>query len=137
MSFKDVLGSWLSLVFAGALVVMPIGNALAAMISEFQPNPAGSDPATTNVEISGPPGENFAGFISSIEADLAPGVVDRRTAVSGTFDGNGLLVVSIPDFENPSFTIVLSSLAPTVGSTVTDTKTCGVGDCGPHGWCER
>lgn len=126
MSFKDVLGSWLSLVFAGALAIMPISNALAAMISEFQPNPAGSDPATTSVEISGPPGENFAGFISSIEADFAPGTVDRRTAVSGTFDGNGLLVVSVPDFENPSFTIVLSSLAPTVGSTVTDATGFGV-----------
>ncbi len=84
---------------------------VSALISEFEPNPDGSDPANVSVELSGTPGETFTGWIVSIESDpgASQGLVDRATEVSGTFDSNGLLVVQIPDLENPSFTIALTS----------------------------
>ena len=81
------------------------------LISEFQPNPPFSDPPEQLIELSGPAGAWFSGCIWSVEADNvgAKGKVDRATSVGGTFDANGLLVFPIPDLENPSFTIVLSS----------------------------
>jgi len=97
-------------------------------ISEFQPNPPSVDPDMMDIELSGgSPGEDFNGCIWSIEADpvtipaIRTGTVDRRTIVTGTFDANGLLVVTIPDLENPSFTIVLSDPScPAVGFNVID-----------------
>ncbi|MEM9304600.1 MAG: ExeM/NucH family extracellular endonuclease [Pseudomonadota bacterium] len=78
------------------------------LISEFEPNPDGADPANVTVELSGQPGQAFSGFLVSIEADFdLPQTIDRVVAVSGTFDASGLLTASIPDLENPSFTFVL------------------------------
>ncbi len=90
------------------------GAASANLINEFQPNPAGTESGTDSfdVELLGTPGTAFAGFLSSIESDVTSGSgeIDRSTAVSGTYDSNGLAVVSILDLENPSFTFVFSSL---------------------------
>ncbi|MEM8505206.1 MAG: ExeM/NucH family extracellular endonuclease [Cyanobacteria bacterium P01_D01_bin.1] len=80
------------------------------LISEFQPNPAGTDPSDSTFEISGTPDTEFSGSIISIESDDDTiGSVDRAAEVSGTFDANGLLVVNVPDLENPSFTVALLS----------------------------
>ena len=93
-------------------------------ISEFQPNPEGNDPDEQDIELSGgSPGEDFSGCIWSIEADSTAtvGQVDRRELVSGTFDANGLLVVTVQDLENPSHTLVLSNNScPPLGYNVID-----------------
>ena len=75
-------------------------------INEFEPNPFGSDPSTQDIELRGPAGETFTGSIISVEADTAP-TIDRVTQFSGTFNDQGLLVVTVNDLENPSFTLVL------------------------------
>ena len=100
------------------------------LISEFQPNPTGSDPANVTVELSGPAGESFSGWLLSIESDpgTSAGLVDRATEVSGTFDSNGLLLVSIPDFENPSFTVALMDTFTGTTSTDIDADNDGVAD---------
>ena len=88
------------------------GDAVAPqtpLISEFEPNPDGLDPDFQLVELSGTPGDAFDGFLSFIEADNDSEEIQNVNAVSGTFDDNGLLVVAVPDPENPGFTMVLSS----------------------------
>ena len=105
------------------------GYVTAAVISEFQPNPAGADPSTMDVELRGLPGQDFAGVLVSIESDSnAPGTVDRVAQVSGTFDANGLLTVSIPDLENPSFTLALLDSYSGDTNTDIDTNNDGVAD---------
>ncbi|MEM6400427.1 MAG: ExeM/NucH family extracellular endonuclease [Cyanobacteria bacterium P01_D01_bin.116] len=101
-----------------------------ALISEFQPNPTGADPNPTTFELSGTPGDTFTGVIISIESDGvgSQGTVDRVASVSGTFDVNGLLTVSIPDLENPSFTVALVSDFTGDTSTDIDTDNDGVAD---------
>lgn len=97
------------------LILSLLGQLPAQLINEFAPNPVGSDPTNQDIEIKGTPGMSFAGILLSIESDLANiGTVDRLQAVSGTFDANGLLVVSVPDLENPSFTLVLTENDATV-----------------------
>ncbi|NES01415.1 MAG: endonuclease [Okeania sp. SIO2F4] len=100
------------------------------LISEFQPNPIGTDPALTTFELSGTPGDSFDGVIVSIESDSgsSAGIVDRVASVSGTFDANGLLTVDIPDLENPSFTVALLSDFTGNTSTDIDTDNDGVAD---------
>ncbi len=104
-------------------VINPTTNVIPApiLISEFQPNPDGGDPANVSFELSGPVGESFNGWILSLESDGFNGLVDRATSVSGTFDANGLLTVQIPDLENPSFTVVLTdNFTGTAGVTDID-----------------
>ncbi len=93
------------------------------LISEFQPNPTGTDPSLTTIELSGEAGSSFDGVIVTIESDSTnnPGEVERVAPVSGVFDANGLLTVNITDLENPSFTIAL--LSEFTGSTATDIDT--------------
>lgn len=99
----------------------PVATA-TPLISEFQPNPIGTDPDPATIELSGNPGEAFSGWLISIESDPGnPGVVDRASEISGTFDSNGLLTVTVPDLENPSFTLVL--LSDFTGDTTTDIDT--------------
>ena len=87
------------------------------LINEFEPNPVGSpDPANPNIELKGNPGTTFNGFFITIENDGVNGTVDRSFAVGGTFDANGLLVATISDLENPSFTAVLCSVDPMQGT---------------------
>ncbi|MGF1479145.1 MAG: endonuclease/exonuclease/phosphatase family protein [Cyanophyceae cyanobacterium] len=91
------------------------------LISEFQPNPPGTDPSSQTFELSGTPGESFSGVIVGIESDSGsanPGDINNFESVSGTFDANGLLTVSIDDLENPSFTVAL--LSDFTGDTSTD-----------------
>ena len=97
------------LVAAGALA---LGSAASAnLISEFEPNPTGADPAIASVELSGTPGAAFSGVLVSIESDPGganPGDVNAFFQVSGTYDAAGLAVVEIDDLENPSFTFVFA-----------------------------
>ena len=82
----------------------------AQLINEFEPNPAGGDPAQQQVELSGQAGSSFDLWLLSIENDdqSSRGTVDRASNVSGVFDSNGLAVVTIDDLENPSNTLILS-----------------------------
>jgi hypothetical protein len=84
-------------------------------INEFEPNPFGSDGSTQRVELIGNPGEFFSGSIITIDTDTDTPTIDRATNVAGTFGLNGVLTFSVPDFENPSFTIALldDSVDPT------------------------
>ncbi|MEM9782295.1 MAG: choice-of-anchor I family protein [Pseudomonadota bacterium] len=102
-----------------------------AIFSEFQPNPAGADPAMQTIELTGLAGDMFEGWVLSIESDAegSAGTVDRATAVSGLFDANGILTVEIPDLENPSFTLALvDNFTGAVGSTDFDQDDDGVSD---------
>ena len=101
------------------------------LISEFQPNPVGDDPDPTFLELSGTPGEVFSGVIVNIESDPGtanPGDINSFESVSGTFDANGLLTVSIADLENPSFTIALLESFTGTTDTDIDTDDDGVAD---------
>ena len=106
----------------------------ATLISEFQPNPTGADPSDVTFELSGAAGEAFSGWIVSIEGDpstnpsFAMGTIDRAAQVTGTFDANGLLSVTIPDLENPSFTVaLLSDFTGSIGDDI-DTDDDGTAD---------
>ena len=96
---------------AGLAATVFAGGASAHLLNEFEPNPAGTDPSDTTFELLGTPGATFDLWITSIENDPGSslGVVDRAANVAGTYDANGLAVVTTPDLENPSFTVVLSS----------------------------
>lgn len=90
----------------------------AVVISEFEPNPAGSDPNPATVELAGgTSGTSFDYWLISLENDGYNGTVDRVSNILGTFDSNGLAQVLIPDLENPTFTVIL-----------TDSFTGGQGD---------
>lgn len=99
------------LVFWFVLLVLCCLSYAAILISEIQPNPAGTDPGTQQVELSGPPGGSFSGWLLSTESDSENNdlhIVERSTPISGAqFDGNGLYVFTIPDLENPSHTLFL------------------------------
>ena len=98
-------------------------------INEFEPNPTGGDPGDVSFEISGTPNQAFNLAIVSVENDGPDGRVDRASNVSGTFDGNGLAVVTIPDLENPSFTVILAEgFTGTPGTTDIDTNDDGTPD---------
>ncbi|QDT70506.1 hypothetical protein MalM25_34540 [Planctomycetes bacterium MalM25] len=90
--------------------ILPVASANAGLLNEFEPNPAGSDPAGSTFELIGTPLAAFDYWILSIENDPGGslGVVDRAASVSGSFDANGLAVVTTPDLENPSFTVILT-----------------------------
>ncbi len=94
---------------------------MTTLINEFQPNPTGTDPSTVLLELLGVPGASFSAALVAIESDSGtanPGDINNFETVSGTFDVNGLLTVSIGDLENPSFTLAL--LDAFTGSTSTD-----------------
>lgn len=88
--------------------ILPVASASAGLLNEFAPNPAGGDPATQDVELSGTPLAAFDYWILSIENDGINGTVDRAENVTGSFDANGLAVVTIADLENPSNTVILT-----------------------------
>lgn len=102
------------------------------VINEFEPNANGADPDPASIELKGTPSDPFTGWFLSVESDPGtsnPGLVDRATLVSGSFDGNGLLVVSVPDLENPSFTVVLvSDFTGEIGVTDLDANDDGTAD---------
>lgn len=99
---------------AAALTVATFlaGTAQAAtvLINEFQPNPPGSDPAETTIELIGDAGSTFSGVLYQIDGDQGvSGQVDEAIALTGIFDASGLLTLTIADIENPSFTLILAS----------------------------
>lgn len=100
---------------SGSTTVYSIEAPTSVVINEFLPNPPGSDPELTTVELFGAPGADFSGFLFSVESDDDSQVIDRASAVTGTFDANGLLAVDVPDLENPSFTLILTDAAATAG----------------------
>jgi len=96
------------LIYAGALVASYLFPLSAATIlTEFQPNPTGADPSTSDIELSGDAGTSFDLWIISIETDNSSGQINDAENITGTFDANGLAVVSVSDLENPSFTLAL------------------------------
>ena len=97
---------WNLLIAACAMATTADG----ALISEFVANPPGDDPATQDFELAGTPLAPFDLWIISIESDGFNGMVDRSTNVMGSYDAGGLAVVTIPDLENPSFTVALLGL---------------------------
>ncbi|MEM7627459.1 MAG: PEP-CTERM sorting domain-containing protein [Planctomycetota bacterium] len=121
-------GVW-KLAASGLAASVCAGGASANLINEFEPNPAGGDPAMVSLELLGTPGASFTGAITSIDTDggTAFGVVNSTEPVSGTYDANGLLTVSISDLENPSFILVLSSVG-VAGGTDLDTADDGLVD---------
>jgi hypothetical protein len=107
-----------------SLIILTLTVGLASLvsaqyISEFEPNPAGQDPDPGQVEIGGgTPSAAFDLWLLSVENDGFNGLVDRVNNITGTFDANGMALVSIPDLENPSFTLVLTTSF--TGDTSTD-----------------
>ncbi|MFK2818749.1 T9SS type A sorting domain-containing protein [Flavobacteriaceae sp. LMIT009] len=85
-----------------------VSSSFGQTITEFEPNPAGGDPPNSTFELKGTPNAGFNLWILSIENDGYNGTVDRATNVTGTFGANGLAVVTVPDLENPSFTVILT-----------------------------
>ncbi len=87
------------------------------LINEIQVNPIGTDPDPMFLEIKGTSGSSFNGHFLSIDCDSGAsfGFINDTAPVSGTFDAQGLLTVSVPDHENPSSTYVLCSLSPAEG----------------------
>lgn len=84
-------------------------SSYGVVISEFEPNPPGADPSTSTFELSGgTPSLSFDLWILSIENDGFAGTVDRASNVVGSYDQDGRAVVTTPDLENPSFTVVLT-----------------------------
>ncbi|MEM6313599.1 MAG: PEP-CTERM sorting domain-containing protein [Planctomycetota bacterium] len=117
--------------FAAAIAATAFTAAASGqvLINEIDPNPPGGDPAVTSVELLGTPGASFSGWVLSVESDATTvGGVDRATEVSGTFDGDGLLLVTVPDFENPSFTVAVVGGFTGDTSTDFDTDDDGVPD---------
>ena len=99
--------------FALIAVAGIAGVSNAQLINEFSSNPDGADPSMLDFELLGNAGDLFEGYLTFIDTDPggATGFINNSYMVSGTFDVNGILNVSLADYENPSFTIVLSSLS--------------------------
>ena len=87
---------------AVSLLLLASASALP-LINEYQPNPPGSDNDTLNddqVELKGTPNQSFTYCLINVECDAdagngGPGRVDEVATVTGTFDANGLAVVSL------------------------------------------
>lgn len=115
-----------------SLSALSLGTvASAQMFNEFEPNPAGTDPAQQIIEFKGMAGATFSGVMLSIDSDPGvSGTVDRIENVNGTFDANGLFTILIADLENPSNTVVLtSSFSGAVGDDL-DADDDGTADTG-------
>ncbi len=104
-----------------AVIFMIPAVAQAQLINEWEPNPAGGDPAMQPIELLGTPDASFDLWVLSIENDGFNGIVDEGVNVTGTYDSNGIASVMIDDFENPSNTLVLTdSFTGTVDTTDID-----------------
>ena len=94
--------------FSLALLLSTSAGVSAQLFSEFEPNPAGGDPDDTTIELSGDASTAFDFWILELENDGFSGIVDRAANVTGSFDASGLAIVTIPDLENPTFTVILT-----------------------------
>ncbi len=95
---------------ASAICLLTLAAATVAnaqLINEFQPNPVGTDPNPGSLELLGTPSTAFSGVLIARETDNSNGDLNSVEAVSGMFDANGLLSISIADLENPSFDLIL------------------------------
>ncbi len=118
-------------VLSAALCVGSAAGAAVPIMNEFRPNPTGIDPMQTTVELRGTPNVAFSGWFITIESDAiaVAGTVDSATQVMGSFDANGLLFFTLNDFENPSFTAVLSSgFSSSVGQDLDSTNDGSIDD---------
>lgn len=79
-------------------------------INEFMPNPAGTDAKFQKIELKGSSGKSFTGWLVSAEGNRgsSTGSVIQAEVISGTFNANWLLTVSVPDLTDSTFTYVLS-----------------------------
>lgn len=113
-----------------SLVPMTTASVVGGLFNEFMPNPKGTDPSPQDCELLGTPGASFAGYIVTIEGDgsSGPGFVNDFQPVSGTFDSNGILLLSISDVENPGHTWILSDSFTGDTSTDIDTNDDGTPD---------
>ena len=109
------------------------------LISEFQPvvedegevTPSSSGSGTQMFEVTGTPGTEFSGFLLVVESDNddEAGVVEQVEPVSGTFDTNGYLVVTVAAFEEHSHTFMLvASFSGAAEVTDLDTNNDGTPD---------
>lgn len=121
---SNLMKKFIALSVAALLSLAGATTTSAQLISEFEANPPGADPTTSPVELSGTAGSDFNGFLTFLETDgtgEARGAINSSDAVSGTFDSNGLALITLNfDVENPSFTLVFSSLAPTADVDAND-----------------
>ncbi|MEM9679375.1 MAG: BspA family leucine-rich repeat surface protein, partial [Bacteroidota bacterium] len=112
-------------------LVSNVNTTLPILISEYQPITFDSNVPQT-IELKGEPGESFIGTFVIIDGDNSRngrGVVTDATDISGVFNGDGILTVSIPNVTNPSHTAVLTSaFSGTVDVTDIDDDNDGVAD---------
>lgn len=100
----------------------------APFINELRPNPPSHpDPSTMEVELRGPPGQYFSGWLTSLENDRGNklGRINEVEPAVGTFNDKGLLVFTIDDLQNPAFTVVFSSEKPGNKNSLMDVNTHG------------
>lgn len=122
--------------FALIAIAGVAGVSHAQLINEFSSNPDGADPSMVDFELSGNAGDLFEGYLTFIDTDPggATGFINNSYFVSGMFDTNGLLNLSLADYENPSFTIVLSSLsAGAAGDSVDNDQDGTIDNLGSFG----
>ncbi|WP_372896454.1 hypothetical protein [Stieleria sp.] len=119
----------LHIVIALFLLVLP-KTVDAALISEFEPNPAGFDSELQFVEFSGVMGSSFSGVLLGIGGETGRiGRIDYAANVSGVFDANGLLTAQVGDLFAPTLTVVLAeSFSGIVGQSDIDLDDDGVAD---------
>lgn len=114
-------------------LVSNVNVTLPIVISEFQPLPTESNNGPNqNIEIKGASGESFVGTFVIIDGDQSRsgrGLVVNATDISGTFNTEGILTASVPNFTNPTHTAVLTSaFNGTVDITDIDTDNDGTVD---------
>ncbi|MCD2259449.1 BspA family leucine-rich repeat surface protein [Psychroserpens luteolus] len=106
-------------------------NLVSILISEYQPVTFDADTPQT-IEFKGPADESFSGAFVIIDGDNSRngrGVVTDVSNISGDFNADGILTVTVPNLTNPTHTAVLvSSFSGTVDVTDIDTDNDGVAD---------
>ena len=106
-------------------------NLVPILISEYQPITFDADIPQT-IEFKGPADESFSGVFVIIDGDNSRngrGVVTDVSNISGDFNSDGILTVTVPNLTNPAHTAVLvSSFSGTVDVTDIDTDNDGIAD---------
>ena len=104
-------------------------------INEFETNNFDDLPDNSHqyVELKGSPNTSFSGYLLSVESDNTStrGEIQDVNQVSGTFDSNGLLLVTVDDLENLSYTLLLTeTFTGSKNDTDIDTNNDGMVDIG-------